>query len=199
MPKAPARRQTHSSAALIAADARSSLPLLESDNTAVMTSTDTAINPASDNGHAPKDVYQPLHVLHFEELARAWDKDLRIPTVASRKAWAAARGMNPVNVHSWWYRCRHVVKKLRIKILLETYDIDVGTPPDIPPLPVKEEVVDGSIYACSSPSGEANDTLDPMEPPSSLFRPLHDLLIEPLHMKKCRFWSWLLPTFSDLG
>ncbi|TFK17625.1 hypothetical protein FA15DRAFT_604725, partial [Coprinopsis marcescibilis] len=95
-----------------------------------MTSTDTAVNPASDDSPAPKDVYQPLHVLHFEELARAWDKDLRIPTVTSQKAWAAARGVNPVNVNSWWYRHRHVAKKLRVKIPLETYDINVGTPPD---------------------------------------------------------------------
>ncbi|TFK17933.1 hypothetical protein FA15DRAFT_732651 [Coprinopsis marcescibilis] len=188
MPKAPARRQTRSSAALIAADARSSPPLPESDDTAAATSTDNAIDPASDDGSAPKDVYRPLHVLHLEELARAWDKDLRIPTVASWKAWAAARGVNPVNVHSWWYRRRHVAKKLRVKIPLDMYDIDIGTPPDIPPPPVKEEVediaVDGGIYARSSPYSEADHTLDPTQPPSSPFRPLHELLMEPLPMKK---------------
>ncbi|TFK18887.1 hypothetical protein FA15DRAFT_660364 [Coprinopsis marcescibilis] len=187
MPKAPARRQTRSSAALIAADARSSPTLPESDDTAAATSTDTAVDPASDDVSAPKDVYRPLHVLHLEELARAWDKDLRIPTVASWKAWAAARGVNPVNVHSWWYRRRHVAKKLRVKIPLDMYDIDIGTPPDIPPPPVKEEVediaVDGGIYARSSPLAEADDTLGPTEPPSSPFRPLHDLLMEPLPTK----------------
>ena len=47
----------------------------------------------------------------------------------SWRAWAEARNVNLVNVHSWWYRRRPLAKKLKIKIPGEQYELAVGNPP----------------------------------------------------------------------
>ncbi|KAF8148282.1 hypothetical protein B0H34DRAFT_269335 [Crassisporium funariophilum] len=83
--------------------------------------------------------FNPIHPVHFDELNRIWDADRRIPSAISRREWALPRNLNPVNVHSWWYRRRAVAKKLRIKIPGATYELAVGEPPII----VNEEEKEG--------------------------------------------------------
>lgn len=81
---------------------------------------------------APRKAYRPIHPLHSAELSALWPADPRIPTPASRTAWALARDLNPINVNAWWYRRRKVAKKLRVKIPRDEYVLDIGTPPVIP-------------------------------------------------------------------
>lgn len=91
-------------------------------------------------------MYQRLQQVHFDELTRIWDGDRRIPSASSRRAWAEARNLNPVNVNSWWYRRRDYAKKLRIKIPKDTYELEAGEPP---PVPVKEEVKEEELSTVS--------------------------------------------------
>jgi hypothetical protein len=91
---------------------------------------------------SPKPKFRPLTGIYSNELNAIWANDPRIPTPASRKAWATARGLNPTSVHNWWYRRRPQAKKLKIRIPNETYEMEVGrvpTPPPTPPPKVKEE------------------------------------------------------------
>ncbi|KAJ3550480.1 hypothetical protein NMY22_g462 [Coprinellus aureogranulatus] len=100
-----------------------------------------------------KPKYRPLTGVYSDELNSIWAKDLRIPSIASRKAWAVARGLNPTSVHNWWYRRRPKAKKLRIRIPSGTYELEVGrvpTPPPTPPPKVKEEMKEVTI--CADPA-----------------------------------------------
>uniref|UniRef100_A0A8H8CEB4 Homeobox domain-containing protein n=1 Tax=Psilocybe cubensis TaxID=181762 RepID=A0A8H8CEB4_PSICU len=83
--------------------------------------------------------YKPIMPVHFDELNKIWPENPRIPSVQSRKAWALARGLNPVNVNNWWYRRRKVAKKLKFSIPRDTYELEVGNPPLIPAPIIKEE------------------------------------------------------------
>jgi len=73
--------------------------------------------------------YQPIAPVHFEELSNIWEKNRRMPTVASRTAWSLARNLNPLNVNNWWYRRKIIAKKFKIKIPGDSYELDVGIPP----------------------------------------------------------------------
>ncbi|PPQ90589.1 hypothetical protein CVT25_006109 [Psilocybe cyanescens] len=84
--------------------------------------------------------YQPTLPVHFDELNRLWPADPRIPSVISRRAWALARGLNPANVNSWWYRRRKAAKKLRIKIPNDTYELDIELPPPLSMPVMREEL-----------------------------------------------------------
>lgn len=107
----------------------------------------------------PSTEYQPIHAVHFLELNNIWNADLRIPSAASRKAWSAARNLNPNNVHAWWYRRRVVAKKLRIKIPNDSYELEVGIPPDIPlPVPEFEEEVADLDVKSDAPDALASDS-----------------------------------------
>ncbi|PPQ74659.1 hypothetical protein CVT26_005528 [Gymnopilus dilepis] len=90
--------------------------------------------------------FQPIHALHFDELNRIWPNDRRIPSAESRRAWALARNLNPVNVHSWWYRRRKIAKKSKFSIPRDTYELEIGTPPELPVV-VKEEVAAADLLA----------------------------------------------------
>lgn len=99
-------------------------------------------------GSPPKRKYRLITGIYSEQLNDIWAKDQRIPSHASRKAWAVARGLNPQSVHNWWYRRRPRAKKLKIRIPSGTYELEVGivpTPPPTPPQKVKEEVQEPSI------------------------------------------------------
>lgn len=106
--------------------------------------------------------------VHFEELNTLWPADPRIPTTKSRRAWALARGLNIVNVNSWWYRRRKVAQKLKIVIPKESYDQDVGVPPVI--VVKKEEAVIPMIPdsdATLVPDPETEDVKTPVHIPGS--------------------------------
>ena len=71
----------------------------------------------------------------------------------SRRAWAEARNLKPHNVHSWWYRRRPLARKLKIKIPHGTYELDIGTPPIIPPpeeVPEEQNAENGDSFASDS-------------------------------------------------
>ena len=45
----------------------------------------------------------PLRNNHRAALKKIWDKRPCLPSVASRKAWASARGIDPTSVYKWFY------------------------------------------------------------------------------------------------
>ncbi|KAF6743144.1 hypothetical protein DFP72DRAFT_859524 [Ephemerocybe angulata] len=63
---------------------------------------------------------------HFARLTAIWALDRRIPTPASRAAWAAARGLDAEKVHKWWYRCRARARKTGVVIPEGSYEMEVG-------------------------------------------------------------------------
>ncbi|KAH6888871.1 hypothetical protein BKA70DRAFT_1541405, partial [Coprinopsis sp. MPI-PUGE-AT-0042] len=109
---------------------KSSLPIL--DVVSSSTSDIPELSSSSSAAAGAKRTYASMHPLHSEELSSVWPADPRIPTPASRNAWALARNLNPINVNAWWYRRKKVAKKLRIKIPRDEYVLDVGIPPVIP-------------------------------------------------------------------
>lgn len=124
----------------------------------------------SDSDAVPQ--FQSIHVVHFAELNALWELDRRIPSITSRKAWADARNLKPQNVHSWWYRRRILARKLKIKIPLGNYELEIGTPPEIPPPATKpdpevESLLDTLSDTARSSTGMAvsSDNL----PPTSYF------------------------------
>ena len=79
----------------------------------------------------PKKVVQPMTLAHYDELSVIWTADRRIPSAASRRAWALARNLRPDIVNRWWYRRKLVAKKANITIPRDTYELAVGTPPTL--------------------------------------------------------------------
>lgn len=66
------------------------------------------------------------HQLYFDELAKIWEVDKRIPTLKSRRAWAIARGIDPPRVHNWWSRRKKLAEKAGATIADESYDLEIG-------------------------------------------------------------------------
>ncbi|KAF4612506.1 hypothetical protein D9613_012745 [Agrocybe pediades] len=79
---------------------------------------------------------------------------MRIPTVQSRRAWAAARNLNPATVNAWWYRRRAIAKKFRMVIPKEEYELEVGNPPFIPTEIPESWTPASSPYPGTSPTLE---------------------------------------------
>lgn len=79
----------------------------------------------------PERTFQPMALVHYDELSAIWPADRRIPSVASRRAWALARNLKPDVVHRWWYRRRLVAKRARLTIPKDSYELDIGTPPTL--------------------------------------------------------------------
>ena len=70
--------------------------------------------------------------VYLEELAAIWEANKRMPSAASRRAWARARNLIPAKVNNWWYRKKTTAKKNGIFVPEETYELPIGIPP-IPP------------------------------------------------------------------
>ena len=79
----------------------------------------------------PKLNFQPMTLMHYDELSMIWPADRRIPSAKSRRAWAHARNLRPDIVNRWWYRRKLVAKKAHIIIPKDTYELAVGTPPTL--------------------------------------------------------------------
>ncbi|KAG6817563.1 hypothetical protein H0H87_006940 [Tephrocybe sp. NHM501043] len=76
-------------------------------------------------------ITRSLCLAHLDELYRIWDEDKRIPTVESRREWAAARNIVPQDVHRFFSRQKYRLKKSHRCIPKGTYDMVVGIPPVI--------------------------------------------------------------------
>ncbi|KAG0699493.1 hypothetical protein DFH29DRAFT_936300 [Suillus ampliporus] len=106
--------------------------------------------------------YLSLAVL--EELWVIWKSDPRVPTIASRHAWAASRNISPIRVDNWFSVRKGKAKKARQPIANETYELSLE--PRVVPvtLGVKRELLSPSP-ACSSDTTDitlpSDDTLVP--------------------------------------
>ena len=65
---------------------------------------------------------------HRAQLYRAWATSPRVPTVNSRRAWARARGISPLVVHTWFNSRKWRAKNQNQPIDEGTYDLPVGNP-----------------------------------------------------------------------
>lgn len=74
---------------------------------------------------------RPLPAANLYELYNIWDSDKRIPTVESRREWAAARNVASQDVHRFFSRQKALAKKARQGLPKGTYTLSVGTPPVI--------------------------------------------------------------------
>jgi len=102
-----------------------------------------AIKPEFQNfeSPAPKRPLPHLTRAVLQELREIWKHDPRVPTIASRYAWAASRNVDATRVHTWFYTRKIKAKKAGTPISNETYDMSlepftapVGKEP-IPPSP----------------------------------------------------------------
>lgn len=71
----------------------------------------------------------PLSQAHKAELELIFAQDQRLPSLASRKAWATARNTNLSSVNSWFFRKRYRTLSLQgIKLPEGTYNLPIETP-----------------------------------------------------------------------
>ncbi|KAI6121291.1 hypothetical protein F5141DRAFT_1089224 [Pisolithus sp. B1] len=66
-----------------------------------------------------------LSRIHLLELRAIWKEDQRVPSVASRRAWAISRNANPTLVNSWFHRRRAAAKRAGEPITLESYELSL--------------------------------------------------------------------------
>ncbi|KAG1746390.1 hypothetical protein EDB19DRAFT_1605066, partial [Suillus lakei] len=64
----------------------------------------------------------------LEELWAIWISDPRIPTRASRHAWAASRNISPVRVDGWFWARKSKAKKVGKPLTNETYALSLVPP-----------------------------------------------------------------------
>ncbi|KAG2130868.1 hypothetical protein DEU56DRAFT_704087, partial [Suillus clintonianus] len=60
-----------------------------------------------------------------DELWAIWQSDPRIPTIASRRAWAASRNVSPMRVDHWFNARKAQAKKVGQPIANETYELSL--------------------------------------------------------------------------
>jgi len=67
---------------------------------------------------------------HKAALKKIWDKRPCLPSVASRKAWAFARGLDPTFVNRWFYAQLQKARAIGSELDAENegYDLEVGNP-----------------------------------------------------------------------
>ncbi|KAG2353098.1 hypothetical protein BDR07DRAFT_1256450, partial [Suillus spraguei] len=59
------------------------------------------------------------------ELWVIWNADPRVPTVASRHAWAVSRNVSPLRVDQWFCSRRSKAKKLGQPISSDAYELSL--------------------------------------------------------------------------
>ncbi|PSS38081.1 hypothetical protein PHLCEN_2v61 [Hermanssonia centrifuga] len=68
-----------------------------------------------------------LSDIHRAELDAIWSKDKRMPTLNSRRAWAASHKISPAIVHAWFSRKRYNAVNRHAETLPEgEYDLQIG-------------------------------------------------------------------------
>ncbi|KAK0186611.1 hypothetical protein F5146DRAFT_1227221 [Armillaria mellea] len=68
---------------------------------------------------------------NLEELLAIFEKDKRLPSVMSRRAWCKARKLDYGFINKWWWRRRSAAVKEGYNLVNEMYELPVGTPPEI--------------------------------------------------------------------
>ncbi|KAK0495576.1 hypothetical protein EDD18DRAFT_1392320 [Armillaria luteobubalina] len=68
---------------------------------------------------------------NLEELVAIFEKDKRLPSVMSRRAWCKARKLEYGFINKWWWRRRSAAVKEGYNLVNEMYELPVGTPPEI--------------------------------------------------------------------
>ncbi|KAJ8593648.1 hypothetical protein M405DRAFT_714352, partial [Rhizopogon salebrosus TDB-379] len=61
----------------------------------------------------------------LQELWAIWKSDPRVPTVDSRRAWAASRNTSLTHVHHWFYIRKRKAKKAGKPISNDTYELSL--------------------------------------------------------------------------
>ncbi|OAX35887.1 hypothetical protein K503DRAFT_773037, partial [Rhizopogon vinicolor AM-OR11-026] len=93
----------------------------------------------------------------LQELWEIWKSDPRVPTAASRRAWAVSRNANPRRIHHWFY----IRKKTGNPISDETYELSLESRAVPVVLEARKELASPS----PSPSLVCSDMTD-VDPPS---------------------------------
>ncbi|KAL0067168.1 hypothetical protein AAF712_005738 [Marasmius tenuissimus] len=70
----------------------------------------------------------------LDELEAIWEADKRLPTLQSRRKWCLARNLDPQMLHRWYSRKRCGAKRKHEDLPPDSdlYDLEVGTPPELP-------------------------------------------------------------------
>ncbi|KII85331.1 hypothetical protein PLICRDRAFT_178422 [Plicaturopsis crispa FD-325 SS-3] len=154
-----------------------------------------------------------LSPAHLAELRQIWSVDKRVPTIDSRKAWAAARAAPIGRVSAWFLRCRQRdKKKTGGGGSDEQYELVFGDAPEyIPvkpvrsttPIIIKDEPVDALDVPSSDSSASgsmrlhlpSSDTAFSSPPPSSPRVPL-DTLRSPLSLHPNKISASCAPSSS---
>jgi hypothetical protein len=101
-------------------------------------------NPQKDKSPSPKPLVPLLTPTVRKELWVIWKSDPRVPTIASRHAWAASRNISPFRVDQWFGARKSRAKKLGQPISNDTYELSLE-PRAIPAnLEVKRELLSPS-------------------------------------------------------
>ncbi|KAG6823538.1 hypothetical protein H0H93_003453, partial [Arthromyces matolae] len=77
--------------------------------TTITTTRKTKIPKVEDD--ADPSVLRPMPLANLDELFAIWANDMRIPTVESRRKWAAARNLAFQDVHRFFWRQKAQLKK----------------------------------------------------------------------------------------
>ncbi|KAJ3731307.1 hypothetical protein DFJ43DRAFT_1139323 [Lentinula guzmanii] len=93
---------------------------------------------------------------NIDELNELWESDKRLPTLSSRREWAAARNLPPTVVNAWWWTKRRNARDRGLPLACENYHLPVGNPPETALIKVEPVDEDKDLTAlnpsrCSSP------------------------------------------------
>ncbi|KAF9807741.1 hypothetical protein IEO21_08076 [Rhodonia placenta] len=70
--------------------------------------------------------FSAFSAVHRAELKETWEIHPKIPSLASRKAWAEARGIDPGQVHAWFSRRKYRATKKGERVLDGEYDLPIS-------------------------------------------------------------------------
>ncbi|KAG2338720.1 hypothetical protein BDR05DRAFT_968867 [Suillus weaverae] len=108
--------------------------------------------PQEDRSPSPKATVPYITLAAREELWVIWKSDPRVPTIASRHAWAASRNVSPLRVDQWFCSRKSQAKKLGQPISNDSYELSL----EPRAVPVKHEVQREPL----SPSPACSDKTD---------------------------------------
>ncbi|KAG1837332.1 hypothetical protein DFJ58DRAFT_749525 [Suillus subalutaceus] len=84
-----------------------------------------AIKPQKDKSPSPKAPDPCITLAARRELLVIWKSDPRVPTIASRHAWAVSRNVSPLRVNQWFGARKSRAKKLGQPISNDSYELSL--------------------------------------------------------------------------